>query len=49
MTGNARRDAYSLFLPIPYATDMRDILSQNDDTLIQQAVDRLAQFGLTIP
>lgn len=49
MPTHLRADAYSLFLPIAYATDMREILSQNRDALIQQAVDRLASFDVTIP
>lgn len=49
MPSNIRRDAYSLFLPIAYATDMREILHENKDALIQQAVERLAVSGVTLP
>ena len=49
MASSFRADAYSLFLPIAYATNMREILTENRDALIKQAVDRLARFGVAIP
>ena len=49
MPGNLRTDAFSLFLPIAYSTDMREVLTANREALIQQAVDRLAPHGIAIP
>lgn len=49
MPGNLRADAFSLFLPIAYATDMREVLTANREALIQQAIDRLKPFGVAIP
>lgn len=49
MPENLRTDAHSLFLPIAYATDMREVLTSDRAQLIQAAVARLAPHGVTIP
>jgi hypothetical protein len=44
-----RADAWSLFLPIAYATDMREILTTDRTKRVQQAVARLEPRGIAIP
>lgn len=44
-----RADAWSLFLPIAYATDMREILREDWGQLVRQAVDRLTPHGVAFP